>query len=81
MHLHLWCRVGLAARIGSDFPAACQKWLEAMEVDVSGLLLWPYPTLRAWQVGQDFTFPKLGVGFLRLLGVFKLHATLAVMVP
>ncbi|CAM6082281.1 unnamed protein product [Calypogeia fissa] len=46
-------RVGLAARIGSDFPSSCQKWLEDMEIDVSGLLLWPYPTLRAWQLLED----------------------------
>ncbi|KAL3700793.1 hypothetical protein R1sor_018815 [Riccia sorocarpa] len=46
-------RIGLGARIGSDFPASCREWLEKMKIDVSGLLPWPYPTLRAWQVLEE----------------------------
>ncbi|KAG6543181.1 hypothetical protein Mapa_015430 [Marchantia paleacea] len=55
--MKLWAsdqeRVGLAARVGSDFPSSCQEWLQNMKIDVNGLLHWPYPTLRAWQVLEE----------------------------
>ncbi len=44
-------RVGLAAGIGGDLPAAHVAWLQAMGVDTSGLLDTPgRDTPRAWQI-------------------------------
>ena len=44
-------RVGLAAGVGSDLPAAHAAWLHAMGADTSGLLDTPgRKTPRAWQV-------------------------------
>jgi len=46
----LLCRVGLASGVGEDFPDSCKDWLETAGVDTGGLVLWPFATLRAWQV-------------------------------
>jgi sugar/nucleoside kinase (ribokinase family) len=46
-------RVGLASGVGEDFPASCTEWLETAGVDTSGLVLWPHPTLRAWQILEE----------------------------
>eukprot|EP00252_Welwitschia_mirabilis_P028019 TRINITY_DN9924_c0_g1_i1.p1 TRINITY_DN9924_c0_g1~~TRINITY_DN9924_c0_g1_i1.p1 ORF type:complete len:271 (+),score=63.27 TRINITY_DN9924_c0_g1_i1:69-881(+) len=43
-------KIGIASGIGSDFPYACKKWFLDMRIDTGGLLIWPSPTLRAWQV-------------------------------
>ncbi|KAH9297705.1 hypothetical protein KI387_029387, partial [Taxus chinensis] len=42
--------IGIASGIGSDFPCPCKRWLEDMGIDLSGLLMWSSPTLRAWQI-------------------------------
>jgi hypothetical protein len=44
------CRVGLASGIGADFPYSCKDWLDTAGIDRDGLLIWPFATLRAWQV-------------------------------
>lgn len=46
-------RVGLAAGIGTDFPDSCRDWLKTTGVDIGGLYIWPFPTLRAWQILED----------------------------
>ncbi|KAG0561964.1 hypothetical protein KC19_9G107000 [Ceratodon purpureus] len=45
-------RVGLAAKVGTDFPDSCKDWLETAGIDTSGLVLWPNPTLRTWQFSE-----------------------------
>ncbi|XP_057870295.2 uncharacterized protein C16C9.01c [Cryptomeria japonica] len=42
--------IGIASRVGSDFPFPCKRWLQDMGIDLSGLLMWSSPTLRAWQI-------------------------------
>jgi hypothetical protein len=47
--VELFCRVGLAAGVGADFPDSCKDWLARAGIDTSGLVLWPSSTLRTWQ--------------------------------
>ena len=54
--MKLWTAgsVGICAGVGSDFPPAAQKWLDAMAIDTAGVRLQPqYPTLRAWQILEE----------------------------
>ncbi|KAG0577584.1 hypothetical protein KC19_5G166500 [Ceratodon purpureus] len=46
-------RVGLASGVGADFPESCKDWLETTGVDTGGLIVWPFATLRAWQVLEE----------------------------
>eukprot|EP00798_Chlamydomonas_sp_ICE-L_P013212 gene13212-19047_t len=40
---------GLCAGVGADLPPECKSWLESINVDTSGLILYPRGTPRAWQ--------------------------------
>eukprot|EP00850_Spirogloea_muscicola_P007781 SM000040S14793 [mRNA] locus=s40:383663:386627:- [translate_table: standard] len=44
--------IGLAAGVGADLPGSCWEWLSAAGVNTQGLVRWPQPTLRAWQVTE-----------------------------
>lgn len=54
--MKLWAErgVGLCGRVGADFPDAAQAWLDALEIDTSGLRRDPeHPSLRAWQIIEE----------------------------
>jgi sugar/nucleoside kinase (ribokinase family) len=48
--MRLWSeRVGLVARVGADLPASAWDWLRASGIDLAGVAVTRWPTLRAWQ--------------------------------
>lgn len=55
--IRLWApknaRVGLAGGIGSDLPNLCRTWLDSFCIETEGLLVYPFPTLRAWQLFEE----------------------------
>lgn len=49
--MRLWGEgVGLVAAVGADWPADHRAQLEAADIDLSGVIIGPWPTLRAWQI-------------------------------
>eukprot|EP00850_Spirogloea_muscicola_P009711 SM000055S18245 [mRNA] locus=s55:226506:229452:- [translate_table: standard] len=46
------CSIGLAAGVGADLPGSCWEWLSAAGINTQGIVRWPQPTLRAWQVTE-----------------------------
>eukprot|EP00850_Spirogloea_muscicola_P016813 SM000139S00130 [mRNA] locus=s139:332144:335094:+ [translate_table: standard] len=44
--------IGLAAGVGADLPGSCWEWLSVAGINTQGLVRWPQPTLRAWQVTE-----------------------------
>ena len=48
--MRLWAeRVGLVARVGADLPGSVRAWLSETGIDMGGVSVTEWPTLRAWQ--------------------------------